>query len=186
MLKIIGFIFILFSGISLIVIASLFTGIEIDNISYKNINVEKLYLKYDKKLNISTSEIIINNQTTNKKIKMKTNFTLDYDNELFVFDIKNFQLKDTDIDFKGLVYLDLEQIDLENSTQLMLEDVVVVFDKKMKQIKSQRVFLNYQNDIINLSFEKPYYGNIDISDTTVSYLLQKNVLKLYLKTKKPF
>ena len=63
MLRTIEFIFIFFIGISLIVIALLFNGIEIDNIIYKNILIKKLYLKYDKKLNISASQILIEKAT---------------------------------------------------------------------------------------------------------------------------
>ena len=100
MVKIIGFIFIFFSGISLIVIASLFSGFEIDNISYKNINIQKLYLKYDKKLNISANEISITDQTSKQSTKMKTTLTLDYKNDLFELDIKEFHLNNTDIEFK--------------------------------------------------------------------------------------
>ena len=182
MLKIIGFIFILFSGISLIVIASLFTGFEIDDISYKNINIKKLYLKYDKKLNISTSEITITDQISKQSTKMKTTLTLDYKNDLFELDIQKFQLNNTDVQFKGLVYIDRDLIDLNKKSQIMLEGVNLVFDKKMEEITAKRVFVDYENNIIDLSLTKPYYGDVDITGTKVSYLLEENVLQLYLKT----
>jgi len=183
MLKIIGFIFILFSGISLIVIASLFTGFEIDQISYKNINIKKLYLKYDKKLNISTSEISIIDQISKQSTKMKTTLTLDYKNDLFELDIKEFHLNNTDIEFEGLVYIDKDLIDLNKKSQIMVEDAKIVFDKKMKQITAKNVFIDLENNIINLSLTKPYYGDVDITGTQVSFLIDKKLLKLYLKTK---
>ena len=183
MLKIIGFIFILFSGISLIVIASLFTGFEINQISYKNIHIKKLYLKYDKKLNISTSEISITDQISKQSTKMKTTLTLDYKNDLFELDIKKFNLNNTDVEFEGLVYIDKDLINLNKKSQIMVEDAKIIFDKKMKYITAKNIFVDYENNIINLSLTKPYYGDVNITGTKVSYLIDKNKLKLYLKTK---
>lgn len=183
MLKIIKFIFILFSGISLIVIASLFTGLQIDNISYKNIHIQKLYLKYDKKLNISTREISITDPSSKQSIKMKTTFTLDYKNDLFELNIQKFHLNDTDIKFKGLVYVNKDLINLNKKSQIMIKNANIIFDKKMEEIKAKIIFLDYENDIINLSFTEPYYGDVNITDTKISYLIDKNILKLYLKTK---
>lgn len=183
MLKIIGFIFILFSGISLIVIASLFTGFEIDNISYKNINIQKLYLKYDKKLNISTNEIIITDQISKQTTQIKTTLTLDYKNDLFELDIKEFHIDNTDIEFRGLVYIDKDLINLNKRSQIMVENANIIFDKKMESITDKRVFVDYENNIINISFTKPFYGDVAITDTKISFLIDENTLKLYLKTK---
>jgi hypothetical protein len=182
MLKIIGFIFILFSGISLIVTASLFEGIEIDNISYKNINIKKLYLKYDKKLNISTPEISILDKTTNKTIKIRTLFTIDYNNNLFEIDVKKFLLDETDLFFNGLIIVDQNKIDLNKKSQVTILDATLRFDKQLKDIKTKKVFIIYENNTFDLTFEKPYYGDVDISRSKVSYSLDTNILKLYLKT----
>ena len=183
MLKIIGFIFILFSGISLIVIALLFTGFEINNLSYKNINIEKVYLKYDKKLNISSDKITISNPTTQEKTQIKSSFTFDYKNDLFIFNIKNFELNGTELKVKGLVYIDTELIDLDKKSQIMVEDLNLIFDNKMETVTAKRVFVNHENDIINLSLTKPFYGDVNMEDSTITYLIDRNILKLYLKTK---
>jgi len=186
MLKIIGFIFTLFSGISLIVIASLLTGIKIDNISYKNINIKKLYLKYDKNLKISTSEITISIPNTTEPTKIRTAFTIDYNNDLFEIDVQEFHLFDTDVKFTGLVYIDKNQIDFNNKSDIMIEDANIIFDKQMKKVKAQRIFLSYEKEIINLSLVKPFYGDVSIEGSRVSFDVNKNILKLYLKTKSLF
>jgi len=182
MLKTIKFIFILFSGISLIVIASVFVGFKIDSISYKNIHIEKLYLKYDKKLHIETPKITITNLKSNKTREVRLNFNIDYKNDLFVLDIKNFTLIGTDIKFKGLVYIDTNKINLDKKSELIVENANIVFDKKMENIKAKRIFISYENNNIDFTLEKPYYGTVDIKDSKVSFLLDKNILKLYLKT----
>jgi len=186
MLKIIGFIFILFSGISLIIIASLVSGIEIDNISYKNINIEKLYLKYDKKLNISTPSISIVNKDSKTTTKIKTSLTIDYNNDLYEITVKEFHLLNTDIKFTGLVYLDKDQIDLNKKSQIMIKNLDFSFDQKMGNVTSKSGFMNYENNIINLSLLNPYYKDVNMSGSKVSYSIDKNILKLYLKTKSLF
>jgi len=186
MLKIIGFIFILLSGISLIVIASLFTGINIDHISYKNINIKKLYLKYDKKLNISTSNISFHNQNSQEYLSLKSSFSVNYNNGLFKVDLQELKIKDTDLDIKGLIYIDRKQIDFNAKSSLMIEDLFLTFDKKMKNVTSKNGFIEYENGLIDLSLQTPYYGDIDMSGSKVSYSIDKNTLMLYLKTKSLF
>ncbi|MEA3513754.1 MAG: hypothetical protein U9R37_09155, partial [Campylobacterota bacterium] len=68
MLKIIVSIFIAFMLIILMIVASLFSGISIDDISYNNIQIKRLYLKYDKSLIVSAQKIIVEDKIT-KDIK---------------------------------------------------------------------------------------------------------------------
>ncbi|MGB5866422.1 MAG: AsmA-like C-terminal domain-containing protein [Arcobacteraceae bacterium] len=182
MSKILGFILILFSGVSLIVVASLFNGIEIINISYKNINIEKLYLKYDKKLTISTPQITILDKNNDTLAKMKADFTVDYIDSDFVIDVKKFFLLGTDLEVSGIVVLNQMKIDFENSSEALVKNLVLQFDKKMKKVEAKKVFVNFKNNKIDLTFEQPMYEKVDLTNSKVSYLVDSNVLKLYLKT----
>lgn len=162
--------------------ASLFIGIEIENISYKNINIEKLYLKYNKKLNISTSKISILDKDSKSIAQMKADFTLNYLNNIFTIDVKHFELVGTDLEVQGTVFLDLDTIDLENRSSTIVENLQLQFDKKVKKVFAKKVFVTFENNQIDLTFEKPFYDTIDMTNSEVSYLLDTNTLKLYLKT----
>lgn len=182
MLKIMGFIFILFTGISLIIIAFLFTGIEIPSISYKNINIEKLYLKYDKKLNILTPQITILDNNSTTSIKLRVNLTIDYANNNFIVDVKKFELLGTDLSFNGLVFINKNKINLEKNSEITIENLNLVFDKKMEKVVAKKAFVNYKDKLIDVTFEKLFYKDVDLVTSKVSFLLDTNILKLYLKT----
>jgi len=164
------------------VIASLFTGIEINDFFYKNIHIKKLYLKYDKKLNISSPEITIYDINPKKTTKIELNFTVDYHNQEFKINIQQLKLIDTDITFSGLISINQNKIDLYKKSELIIEDANFTFDKNMEQIDAKKIFVSYENDIVDLLFEKPYYGDIDIKGTKVSFVENQNILKLFLHT----
>jgi hypothetical protein len=182
MLKIIKFIFILFIGMSLIIIAFLFTGIEIESISYKNINIKKLYLKYDKKLNVLAPQITILDTNSTTSIQLRTNLTIDYINDTFIIDVKNFEILDTDLSFNGLVFINKNKINLQKKSEIKIENFNLIFDKKMEKVLAKKAFVTYQDKRINITFEKPFYKDIDLSTSKVSFLLDTNILKLYLNT----
>ena len=186
MLKIAEFILILFSGISLIVIAFLFNGIEIEKISYKNINIEKLYLKYDKKLTISLPKITIIDKNASTIAKMRTDFTLDYENFNIVLDVKNFLLVDTDLQVQGVVLIDMSTIDFEKKSSVVIENLVLEFDKKVKKVYAKKAFVSFENNQFNATFEKPLYHDVDMTNSRLTYNIDENILKLYLQTKSLF
>lgn len=186
MLKIIEFIFILLSGISLIIIASLFTGIEIDDLKYNNINIKKLYLKYDKNLNISIQKVIIQNSNSLKNVEIKASFNIAYHDGLFLIDMKDFLIKDTDLKFTGLIEIDPNKINLDTSSDLTVKNLVLTFDKALKNVNADTLFVKYQNNKIDLSFKKPSYEDVLLDRSKVSYSIEDNVLKLYLKTQSLF
>ena len=164
------------------VIASLFTGIEINDFFYKNIHIKKLYLKYDKKLNISSPEITIYDINPKKTTKIDLNFTVGYHNQEFKIDITQLKIINTDISFSGLISINQKKIDLEKKSEFIIEDANLTFDKNMEQIDAKKIFVSYENDIFDLLFERPYYGDIDIEGTKVSFVQNKNILKLFLHT----
>jgi len=166
--------------------ASLFIGIEIENISYKNINIEKLYLKYNKKLNISASKISILDKDSKSIAQMKADFTLNYLNNVFTIDVEQFELAGTDLEVQGTIFLDLDTIDLENRSSAIVENLELQFDKKVKKVFAKKVFVTFENNQIDLTFEKPFYDTVDMTNSKVSYLLNTNTLKLYLKTNSLF
>ena len=64
-------------SIFLMLVISLLNGIKIDNISFKNINIQGLYLKYDKKLIIDTRNIAIGYLGNTKTVDMKIKFSIE-------------------------------------------------------------------------------------------------------------
>ena len=183
MIKIIEYIFILFLGISLIVIAFLFRGFEIDNFVYKNINIQKLYLKYDKKLNISTENFLVYNRDKTKSVNMGISFSVDYVNSLLEIDVKEFHIDKTDVKIKSLVYLDLNLLNVIEESQLHLKRFNIIFDKELAPVRAEEVTVNYKDNLINAKMKDPYYLGVNIEGSTVSYSIDKNTLEINIQTK---
>ena len=188
MLKTLGFIFILFIGISLIIIASFFNGIEINHISYKNVNIKKLYLKYDKKLNINLSNLSITDQNSQEIVSLSASFNAKYQNGFFELDTQELLINNTNVQFSGLIYINKNQISLNNDSSIVAEihNFTHQFDTKMEKVTAEKVFMTYSNNVLDFTFEKPYYGDILIENSKVSYVPNTDTLKLYLKTKSLF
>jgi len=182
MLKTIEFILILFCGISLIGIAFLFNGIEIDKIIYKNISIEKLYLKYDKKLNITAPKITILDENSSNIAKINTHFTLGYRDQNIVIDIKKFALANTDIEASGRVLLNTQKIDLQNKTSFIVKDLILQFDQKLQKVSAEKAFVVFEDNQFDILFEKPFYNITDMSNSKLQYNIDENILKLYLQT----
>lgn len=184
MFKSIEFMFLFVIGIILIVMTFLSVGIDINTFIYKNIVIEKLYLKYDKKLIITTPKITIHNPNADDPIELALDCTIDYNDHLFEIDIKNFKMFKTDITAKGKVYIDQKKINLENATaDITIENLDFTFDQKMKNIRANKAFVSYKNNILEASFDQPKYGDIDISQSKVRFLEKSMFLELYLHTK---
>ncbi|MDC0933485.1 AsmA-like C-terminal domain-containing protein, partial [Arcobacteraceae bacterium] len=113
-------------------------------------------------------------------------FNIDYNDGLFIINMKDFALKDTDLKFTGLIQIDPSKINLDASSDLIVKNLILTFDKKLKNIKADTVFVNYHNNTFNLSFIKPSYEDVLLERSKVSYSIEKNVLKLYLKTQSLF
>ena len=170
-------------GISLIVIAFLFRGFEIDNFVYKNINIQKLYLKYDKKLNISTENFLVYNKNKTKSVNMGISFSVDYVNSLLEIDVEEFHIDKTDVKIKSLVYLDLNLLNFTEESQLNLKKFNIIFDKKLAPVKAKEVTVNYKNNVINAMMKDPYYLDVNIEGSKVSYSIDTNTLAIEIKTK---
>ncbi|MEA3354764.1 MAG: AsmA-like C-terminal domain-containing protein [Campylobacterota bacterium] len=170
MLKTISWIFGFLIAIFLIAVISLFNGIEFDNVSYKNIKFSKLYLKYDKSLILSTSNLrIYNDDKSNFKdlqIELQLN---DIFNIRSVY-IKNLLLKEPYIRIKGYAYFDFNPFDLNLSkkTDILIKDFDLIFDKNLDNIKATECLLSLENDTLYFNFTKPKYVNFDLQESKVS------------------
>jgi len=185
MLKATEYILILFCGISLIVLAFLFNGIEIEKISYKNINIEKLYLKLDKKLTITAPQITILDENATNIATMSTQFTVGYQSRHIVIGVKKFLLNNTDLEVKGDIFLDIKKVDFDfkEKSSVVVENLLLQFDKKLKKVSAKKAFVTFEKNQFDVTFQKPFYHDIDMSHSTVNYSLDDNALNLALQTR---
>jgi len=167
---------------SLIVIAFLFRGFEIDNFTYKNINIKKLYLKYDKKLNISTQNFEVFNSSHTGSVNMGITFSVDYVNSVFEFDVQEFHIDNTDVVIKSLAYIDLNLINFTKKSQVHLKDFNIIFDKKLAPVIAKEVTLSYLDNQLHAIIKDPYYKKTSIQGSKVSYSIDKNTLAIVIKT----
>ncbi|MGB3751312.1 MAG: AsmA-like C-terminal domain-containing protein [Arcobacteraceae bacterium] len=184
MLKATEYILILFCGMSLIVLAFLFNGIEIEKISYKNINIEKLYLKLDKKLTIKAPQITISDGNATIVATMSTHFTVGYKSRNIVFGVENFSLKGTDLEVKGDILLDIKKVDFDfkEKSSIVVENLLLQFDKKLQKVSAEKAFVIFENNQFDVTFENPLYHDIDMTHSTVNYSIDNNALNLALQT----
>lgn len=169
---------------SLIVLAFLFNGIEIEKISYKNINIEKLYLKLDKKITITAPKITILDENATNIATMSTQFTIGYQSKHITIGVENFSLNDTDLEVKGDILLDIKKIDFDfkEKSSVVVENLLLQFDKKLKKVSAKKAFVSFENNQFDVTFEKPFYHDLDMTDSIVNYSIDNNSLALTLKT----
>ena len=169
-------------------IAVLMYGITASNLSYENISISKLYLKYDKKLILNLKNIAIGDKLSNSKEIIDLSITLDIIDSDYVIGIKNIEYKNLGLKLSGDLKLNNEEIDkLINidSKNLEVYNAIFNYDTNLSDIKSDIVYLNYYNDNLNLKFKNPSMDGVKIDRSTVilENMSSSFVLKLDLYTK---
>jgi hypothetical protein len=165
--------FILF--IIAVIVFSLMYGISLPNFSYKNINIEQLYIKYDKKLIVKSNNFEIVDGASLEKHKFDFDISMNIINKKYQLNINNFYYKNQDLLLKAQVLLDNQIInDLQNLkiNNLELTDFSFSFDKKLKPLKTKSTFLTYKNDNLYFKLDKPTLNNIALNK---SHLVLKNL-----------
>jgi hypothetical protein len=165
----------LFVFLVAVLVFSLLYGVTLPNLSYQNINIGELYIKYDKKLIVKSDsfEIVENNST--KKHKFIFDISLDMFNDRYFLDIKNFHYKNQNLILKTKVTLTQKQIDelLEFKIEdLELNDFSFDFDTNLKAIKTKTTYITYKDDHIYFRLKNPTLNNIKLEKSS---LILKNI-----------
>ncbi|MEA3288726.1 MAG: AsmA-like C-terminal domain-containing protein [Campylobacterota bacterium] len=169
MLKTISVIFGFLIAIFLIAWVSLFNGIEINNINYKNINIDKLYLKYDKSLILSTPNLIIYNKDKTNYKELQADIQIDNIFDLYSIRIKKLLLKEPYIQIKGQIYLNFDPtlLDFSKRVDLNIHQFDLIFDKNLQNIKAKECKLSLYDDTLHFEFTEPKYVDFDLDDSKV-------------------
>jgi hypothetical protein len=158
-------------------------GITLSNLSYDDINISKLYIKYDKNLIVKSDNLVYFDKKTNKSLKFEINTTVNYKKDNLILDIKKLKYLNNNLQLKAKVYLTQEKIDQlinNDDKNITLYNVEFIFDKKLKPLKSKEVYLNYKKDDIFLKFKSPSYNSIKLNGTNVKIQNIKKNTKLLL------
>jgi len=169
-------------------VISLYNGIKIDNISFKNINIQGLYLKYDKKLIIDTRNIAISYQGDTKTIDMKVKFSIENFFDNYFINIDEYVLFDPYLKASGKFVLDLKHISLDNISNLTINDFALQFNKNLKFLTAKSCLVTFKNNNFYFQFTKPTYDGVSLQGSKAE-ILDLDRLKLELtsqdKLKKP-
>lgn len=182
MLKKLFIIFDILILIFLMLLVSLYNGFKIDTLSYKNINIQGLYLKYDKKLIIETKNVSIGYLFNTKSVNMKIKISIKnlFDNPLV--SIKKCILFDPYLKISGKFRLNLGDISLNNISNLNIKNFSLQFNKNLKSITADNCFVTFKNNNFYFIFKKPTYNGVNL-DGSKATIVDFDRLKLELNSK---
>jgi len=175
--------------IFLMLVISLINGFKIDNISFKNINIQGLYLKYDKKLIVDTRNISIGYQGDTKSVDMKIKFSIEsfYDN--YFIEVYEYVLFEPYLKTSGKFILDLEDMSLESILkETKINDFALQFNNNLKFITADNCYVTFKNNNFYFTFNKPIYEGVNLEGSKAT-IFDLDRLQLELtsqdKLKKP-
>jgi len=189
MVKNIFIIFGILISIFLMLVISLHNGIKIDNISFKNINIQGLYLKYDKKLIIDTRNISIGYLGNTKSVDMKIKFSIENFFDKYYIDVNEYVLFEPYLKASGKFVLDLSDLSLESIlNDTSINDFALQFNSNLKFITADSCSVTFKDNNFYFSFEKPVYEGVSLEGSKAT-IIDLAKLKLELtshdKLKKP-
>ena len=157
-------------------------GIKLNNISYNDINVSQLYIKYDKNLIVNAKNLII------EENKVDINTTIDYQDKHLLLDIQNMIYHNAKLELKGAMTLssfDIKEIINNRKDNLILENISFIYDKNIKALEAKKLFLEFKNKKLYISFSEPQLDGIklDKSNVILENLDKDIVLKIELFSK---
>ncbi len=173
----------------LMLVISLLNGFKIDNISFKNINIQGLYLKYDKKLIVDTRNISIGYQGNTKSVDMKIKFSIEsfYDN--YFVEVYEYVLFEPYLKASGKFVVDLNDISLESILKdTEINDFALQFNNNLKFITADSCYVTFKNNNFYFTFNNPIYEGVNL-DGSKATIFDLDRLQLELtsqdKLKKP-
>jgi len=189
MVKNVLIIFGILISIFLMLVISLTNGFKIDNISFKNINIQGLYLKYDKKLIIDTRNISIGYQGNTKSVDMKVKFSIESFFDNYFIEVYEYVLFEPYLKASGKFIVNLDDLSLESIIKdTNINDFALQFNNNLKFITAQSCFVTFKDNNFYFSFKKPMYEGVNLEGSKAT-ILDLDRLKLELtsgdKLKKP-
>jgi len=177
LLKAIFFIVILF-------IASLMYGITLFNLSYNDISISQLYLKYDKELILHIKDLKVASQDKIDDIKI----SVEKYEDKYKININKFNYQSLGITLQAntiLSYEEIKKIISSNKKELIANNVYFNYDSNLPDIVASKVYLDFVDDTLSLTFLNPHMNNIKLDGTTVKIksISSHPILELNLKTK---
>ncbi len=162
---------------------------------YENGKID-LSIKKDKNFQLLTFDGKIN--TTIDKKDININGKIFYED--FIFDTKSeikigekyhinaeyFNMLNRKLYFKGNININPKNIFSKENIKLDIDDFEFIFEPKLPSLKAKKVYFQYLNDNIYLSFNKFFYDKFDLdgSKAVIENIIsdKKTVLKLNIKT----
>jgi hypothetical protein len=153
-------------------------GIKLNNLSFSDVNVSQLYLKYDKKLFLQIDDLNYGGK------QLDLNLTIEKNDTDFVIDFENFVYKNLQMNFQGKLLIPKNKIlSLVQGREknLVFEDVAVVFDQNLSPVLAKKLFVQLEEDI-HLRFTSPTLDGVELDNSTISIidLAKGGVLKVDL------
>ena len=170
MLKTIIFLLEFFIFLIAVLIFSLMYGITLTNLSYGDINIPKLYIKYDKNLIVKTKKLIYLDKKNNKELIFSINSSINYKNNKTIIFIDNLIFKNLGLKLKGNIRLssnDINKFINNNKKSIILNRFEFTFDKNLHPLKANKIFIHKNKNNIVFNFEKPTYNQIDLTGTII-------------------
>jgi len=170
--KVILFIFILS-------IVALMYGINLVNLSFNNINISQLYLKYDKELILNIKDLTIENK--NKIDEMKISIRK-IENK-YQINIINFEQNSTNIKFQTntlLTYKEIKRVLNNKKHKIIFNNLYFKYDPKLPYFFASKVYSSINKNNINFKFLNPIFNNIKLDGSTIDISDLKNNPELHI------
>jgi hypothetical protein len=189
MVKNVLIIFGILISIFLMLVISLINGFKIDNISFKNINIQGLYLKYDKKLIIDTRNVSIGYLSNTKSVDMKIKFSIESFFDKYYIEVQEYLLFDPYLKASGKFVVDLDNLSLESILKdTTINDFALQFNNNLKFITANSCFVTFKENNFYFTFNNPVYEGVSLEGSKATIIdLERLELELTSndKLKKP-
>jgi hypothetical protein len=182
MVKNIAIAFAVLISIVLMFFISLLYGIRLGDYQFENVNIQGLYLKYDKKLIIDNQSITIYNKSKTKSTSFRLKFSVESFFDKYFISVEQFYMFDPYLKVSGNIIVDPDKINLNALSQTYINNFSLQFHKRLKAVHADKCFVKYENDNFYFSFKNPTYADIKLDQSKV-IIENYETLKLELISK---
>ncbi len=160
---------------------SLSNGIRLGDYDFDNVNIQGLYLKYDKRLIIGTQSVSIFNDDKTKSASFRLKFSIESFFDKYFVRVEQFLMMDPYLNVSGNIIFDLKNINLDQISKTHINDFSIQFHQNVKAVHADICYVKYIDDSFYFSFKNPTYAGIKLDDSKV--IIDKyETLKLELKS----
>ena len=186
-LKLISALFVILILVFILFIVSLKDGIKFNNLSLFNINISKLYIKYDKKLIVKAKKFVYNDKNSKTQYKLDTYLIISKKYNKYNIIIKNLYYYNNHLMLKAdltTTKAKIKKLLNDKEKHLTLNNVIFSFDKNLSLVKAKQCNATLKADGgIYFTFKKPSMSNVNLDNTKVAIVDNQLILDLYSKDK---